>query len=278
MILYVLEGERAEPSILKTLHHLFPMGGGFDAESENVPYCFCSNIYSLYQEMTHGKGLMEEEQEVEDLIPVLQRHHGHPLSEAYTRDQFSEVYLFFDLDCQHNVRGERSLSIQEKNRRIQELLEFFKDETEHGKLYLSYPMVEALKYTKKLPDPDFDTYAIPLAECTGFKDKASHFSGYPNTDFMDLYHSSKKRDERRIEEVRANWRLLVQQHSRKAQVICSSKSEYPTNVDEIGQLPLFQKQRMMMEDPTQPSVSIVSAFPLFLVEYFGLSRFQPEDR
>ena len=57
-----------------------------------------------------------------------------------TRDDFSEVYLFFDYDAhQTNLRKEDDADA------VAQMLESFDNETENGKLYISYPMVEALR-------------------------------------------------------------------------------------------------------------------------------------
>lgn len=35
------------------------------------------------------------------------------------------------------------------------MLDYFSDETENGKLYINYPMIESLKYTKEIPDANY---------------------------------------------------------------------------------------------------------------------------
>ncbi|MBK8723702.1 MAG: hypothetical protein IPL95_16035 [Saprospiraceae bacterium] len=55
----------------------------------------------------------------------------------FKRSDFSQIYMFFDYDGQVTNAGDNKLS---------ELLKFFNEETEMGKLYISYPMVEALKH------------------------------------------------------------------------------------------------------------------------------------
>lgn len=61
----------------------------------------------------------------------------------------------------------------EDDKRLKELLDFFNEETDMGKLYINYPMIESLKYTKQLPDADFHTYRTTLEECRSqFKNKS----------------------------------------------------------------------------------------------------------
>lgn len=67
----------------------------------------------------------------------------------------TEIFLFFDYDFQ-----ESRLTLEENNRHIGEMLEYFNDETENGKLYINYPMVESVFYTKQLPDKDYQSYYV----------------------------------------------------------------------------------------------------------------------
>ena len=60
---------------------------------------------------------------------------------------FSEVYLFFDYDFQN-----KNLELSEINSQLTEMLDFFSDETDNGKLYINYPMIESIRCTRKLPD------------------------------------------------------------------------------------------------------------------------------
>ena len=79
----------------------------------------------------------------------------------------SEIFLFFDYDFQ-----ESRLTLEENNRHIGEMLEYFNDETENGKLYINYPMVESVFYTKQLPDKDYLSYYVTREECHNFKPDA----------------------------------------------------------------------------------------------------------
>ena len=55
------------------------------------------------------------------------------------RESVSQVFLFFDLDI-HGL----AQSIEQSCEQLDELLNFFDNETENGKLFLSYPMVEVV--------------------------------------------------------------------------------------------------------------------------------------
>lgn len=76
-----------------------------------------------------------------------------------------------------------------------EMLDFFDDETGNGKLYVSYPMVEALFYTKRLPDSEFYSYSVDLKDTGNFKHLCHEFSDYGNSDFL-LYSQRELDGER----------------------------------------------------------------------------------
>lgn len=55
------------------------------------------------------------------------------------------------------------------------MLTLFADETENGKLYINYPMIESIRYTKELPDTDYANYIVSREECKDFKRLARDF-------------------------------------------------------------------------------------------------------
>lgn len=77
-----------------------------------------------------------------DIIEVLREEHEELKEqlEGINRDDFSEVYLFFDYDGHQN-----NLSEDDDSDVLEQMLKSFDNETENGKLYISYPMVEALR-------------------------------------------------------------------------------------------------------------------------------------
>lgn len=79
---------------------------------------------------------------------------------------------------------------------LAEMLDFFDDETVNGKLYVNYPMIESLKYTKELPDADYWQYVATREECVNhqFKGNAERFA-YAQAKafkFIDLAKNSEQ--------------------------------------------------------------------------------------
>ena len=77
-----------------------------------------------------------------DIIEVLRESNKkiREQLEGLSRDDFSEVFLFFDYDAHQTNLGK-----SDDGDVINHMLESFDNETENGKLYISYPMVEALR-------------------------------------------------------------------------------------------------------------------------------------
>ncbi|MEL3899142.1 RloB domain-containing protein [Treponema phagedenis] len=121
-ILFVFEGKKTEPQIFKNLNkEIFK--NKFD-----LYLCYGSHIYSLYNKLKNDKYL--------DIVKLLREDHPEELKDIFSSSEVSAVYLFFDYDPQ---------SFENADEIIPEMLEKFNNETEYGKLFISYPMVEAIK-------------------------------------------------------------------------------------------------------------------------------------
>lgn len=156
MILFVFEGARREPMLFESIKYLF-----FEKETDTIVYSFGNNIYNLYKQiMELGTG---------DIVSLLREiHRGNeenPFKDIANSSDFAEIYLFFDYDLQHKF-----LSLEEINSRLKDMLELFDDETSNGKLYINYPMIESIRYTKELPDRNYYQYTVKCAECHDLSD------------------------------------------------------------------------------------------------------------
>ncbi len=178
---------------------------------------------------------------------------------------FSEIYLFFDYDFQNT-----NLSLGEMNDHLRELLEMFNNETDNGKLFVSYPMVESLFYTKQLPDAHFVDYTISRSECMkrSFKDLARAFSYYGSLDFIELpYTGHHQAGKKEIDRVRQNWIWLVQQNVSKASYICEGVQHLPAKKEAVSQPRIFESQCLKYLRVGE-KIAILNGFPLFLFDYF----------
>lgn len=132
-IAIIYEGERTEKQLVWNLNQNF-----FSEQCELVPITFPAgeNIYMLW------KQLKKDEFET-DVIEVLRESNkeAKKVLEGFERNDFMEIYLFFDYDGHNN-----NLKAKEKDVDIlEEMLNTFNEETDLGKLYINYPMVESLR-------------------------------------------------------------------------------------------------------------------------------------
>lgn len=251
MILCVFEGER-DKCVFDTLVRLF-----FNHKEKQVLCCYNSNIYSLYKTCReYGDGC--------DIIAVLREMYemrdDNPFSDDISNSDIAEVFLFFDIDF-HDSR----FTTEEKIEKLNYMLSYFNDETDSGKLYVSYPMLEALRYTKCVPDAEFFEYKISIAECVKFKAIADAFSEY-SSDFLEL-NFEKEIKKWKYNEVKDNWRLLKEQNVKKANWICCGENIMPLTKELVSQDKIFlnQVEKFIKQED---SIAILAAFPLFLYEYF----------
>lgn len=262
MILFVFEGMRREPQLYNTIRELFFK----DIVLDDVVFSYCSNIYSLYSQM---KSLDVFGQNDSDIIRLLKMEaEKHPesqntLEQFEDSDSFSEIYLFFDYDIKKP--DEKNFeSVEMQNRHIQEMLDFFNDETANGKLYINYPMVESIRYFKNsLPDNDFYTYATDLFIGKKFKQIADTESVYKNLNFII---ARPKQTESEKLGVKGNWRIIKELSIKKANYICSKINEIPTHKSDVSQYSIFTGQ--LKNYVCQNQIAILNSFPLFLYEYF----------
>lgn len=207
----------------------------------------------------------------------------HPLLEIKKWDEISQIFLFFDYDCQ-NKAFNGDYSLEENNRRIRNLLDFFNDETTAGKLYINYPMIESIRYTKKLPDIHFYTYTVSISECPDsiFKEKVQKFSSYGSFDFLTLnfltqFSKTLQLSDKNLKKTKLrsfwrqrkqrkeNWKLLIKQTVEKLFFITNSNNTKTAGIFLVDQASLFtyQLEKFILHE----EVSVLCAIPLFLYDY-----------
>lgn len=164
-----------------------------------------------------------------------------------SRDDFSEVYLFFDYDGHQNNLGSEDAD----NDILEEMLQNFDNETENGKLYVSYPMVESLR--------DF----IP-EQCATFTDcfwKISEFCKYKN--ISGIYSQYVQMNKYNFE----IWTMILNVFAMR--ISCMMEENTVISHDEyeekISPYVIYKMQKKYID---QDKIFILSAFPEFLLDYF----------
>ena len=263
MILFVFEG-KDDKTYFESIKRLF-----FPEKSDIFVCTYNSNIYSLYTKlMEHDalNGVFEV-----DTVSVLKEillEKGDETLKDIREDEVSEIYLFFDYDFQEKAR-----TLEENNKRLSEMLKFFTDETANGKLYINYPMVESLRYTKELPDNDYWTYNVTRQMCQEmkFKQQVHEFTFYGgNLEHIILTVKPVDNETKILEKIgkaKMNWKHLIVMNVSKANYICSGQNEVPNESD--SQEAVFNCQLDKYVETVECKVAILNAFPIFLFDYFG---------
>jgi len=231
-ILMVFEGQRSEPIIVNNLKQYF-----LNEEENTIIYALYGNvIYDIYEKLN------EDEDDFLDIVPILKKfaQNSHELADI-SRDDVSEIYLFFDHD------GHSHLADQEK---LEKMLQYFDDETDHGKLYVSYPMVEALKHLGE--DVDFKELTAVIANNSTYKQKVNSEADNKFKHVRDY-----------TEEI---WNEVIQFHTKKLGYIVDDNYQYPGQ--SISQYDIFKKQKEKYIDSNN-EVAVLGAFAIFLVDYYG---------
>ncbi len=264
MILFIFEGKKCEPRLFETLKHLF-----FIKETEPFVCTYNSNIYSLYSKLKEFdvfESVAASGNTVTILNDILQKNGDSTLADILEVD-VSEIFLFFDYDFQ-----ESRLTLEENNRHIKEMLEYFNDETENGKLYINYPMVESVFYTKQLPDRNYMNYDVTRGACCHFKTLARDFSFYKSFEHLLVSNNKNEKEEKKLlrrQTAKENWLHLIDMNVRKANFICTDIDAMPTSKEDVIQSDIYENQLAKYVNTEVCRVAVLNSFPIFLYDYFG---------
>ena len=121
---FIVEGEAREPQVIDNISKIFFLHGNYTV----ITLPAGENIYMLW------KQLKEDEFDT-DVIEILRESNTEIKKQlmGLSRNDFSEVYLFFDYDAHQTNLGK---AVDEDV--IRQMLESFDNETENGKLYIHY--------------------------------------------------------------------------------------------------------------------------------------------
>lgn len=151
-ILVIVEGEKTDYRLMNRLLQLYGISDSHEIISYNT------NIYTLYNEM-----FRDGDPDSIDLLQNLKEHETDPEKKNLFDERYSDILLIFDLDPQDPLFSAE---------KILEMLAYFVESSDMGKLYLNYPMVEAFYHMKNIPDEEYNTYTATMEELKKHKYKA----------------------------------------------------------------------------------------------------------
>lgn len=224
-ILIVVEGSKEEVRILgSNTHGLLSL---ISNEYEIVP--FCSTIYELYDAYMRG--------EYDDLVSYLRYEKGLKIDDnILSKNAFSAIYLIFDFEPHYQKYSDAV---------IKKLLNLFSNETELGKLYINYPMVEAYYHLLNLPDLEYNKRKISL----------DYFNGHIYKKEVNMTTCLKKN-----KLSKKDLCYIIWHNFNKAKYICNNNE-----IDVIDHAQILNLQINMKNSNNE--IYILSTFPLFIIDY-----------
>lgn len=233
-ILVLVEGKKTDYKLMDRLLQTYGIGESHEIVSYNT------NIYTLYNQM-----FRDGDPESVDILQILKEHETDETKKKIFDYRYSDILLIFDLDPQDpDFTADKIL----------EMMSFFVESSDMGKLYLNYPMVEAFYHMKDIPDADYNSYTATLEELRNRKYKER------------VNRENRNRDYSKFATTKEECNTVIKQNIDKAWFL----SETERVVDGISQtLPdsssVLKKQLKKMEEEQLVSVLCTCAF--YIADY-----------
>lgn len=243
-ILFICEGEETERKFCNLIIDRYFI----DNKKPKEYVAFGANIYSLYDEMSKDRDL--------DIIELIREKaklkKDMATYEKLTMGGFDEVYLIFDYDFH---------APQYSFEKILEMAEFFDNETENGKLYINYPMMESFKHFKSIPDKDFNNYKISKEECLKYKKIVGDVSCIKHFNDITLPILG----------------IMIKQVLDKYGFISKKKlNNYETYLNEFSQSNLLHLQNKSLSKDGK--IFVLNTSILWGLDYFGKDKFDEYNK
>ena len=244
MILFIVEGSNRELCYFSSISNVF-FGGKNKIITIFAPAEM--NIYMLFCKL-------KEDNFETDVVEIIRENSKEAAKtlRGYTRDDFSEVYFFFDFDEHgNNIPDKYKISNVDA---LNEMFIYLDNETENGKLYISYPMVEAVR--------DFNKEMCGTTSGRCFRNRID-FGTYKHDSSV---HSSNNNV--------TNY-TFVDWSDVMFVFICRVCCLFSTNLENRNDYlktvyPLSIFKRELISYNIKAEIFILSALPEFLLDYFSV--------
>lgn len=242
-IAIVYEGAKTEKALIDKLLTIF-----FADSMETLIFSFpaCGNIYMMWNK------LREYDFEI-DIIDVIRDMNAETrkILEGYSARDFSEVYLFFDYDAHNDNLPQVYKNIDV----VKELLNDFDNETENGKLYISYPVIESLREINSANE-DYKSFYVSIDNIEKYKNYVAE-----ELEFQNFNHITKEQ-----------WEVACRASVKRAHLIVDYKESIPGYdyfLNELTQKKIYEAQLEHFVKLNK-MVAVLNSVPLFLLEYFKI--------
>lgn len=250
VILCILEGKKPDMAIFHQLKSTF-------FKSRDVEFFYIGiSIYGFYNRILKYK----DDIGFIDVFPIIKQIIIDQKNEKefgkfkefleLKKNQISEIFLFFDYD------GQDKMNLNKHPNTIDEMLKFFNNETEFGKLYINYPMAESYKHS--------------------INDKIEIFSINNEMHYKTFVSKNCDKKLERISKLDKNdWLRLFLPHLKSTNYLFSKQFLLPNaylETQKMSQLSIYQQQKQRYIQPNQ-EIMVLSSFSWFLLEYLGKPLF-----
>ncbi len=149
----------------------------FGLVEEDYKICaYGTTIYELYDELKKDDDL--------SIIGLLIEKGIYVLNPGeLSKTAFSQIYLVFDFEPHYQKYDDA---------KIKELLNYFNDETENGRLYINYPMFESAYFIDDFENPKLLFEKVDISDCRGeiFKKKVREISCFGEKNHLNFSFSN----------------------------------------------------------------------------------------
>lgn len=232
-----MEGEGKEVKLLSRLKDLFL--------SRNVTITpYKNNLYKMYDYL---KEYCSDDFDDLDFLLALREHEQDEETKKIFDEDYTDVLLIFDFEPQDN-----NFNIN----KIVYLMNYFKESTENGRLYINYPTVESLYHLSDVKeiriDNDFKNRKFTLTEM-----KEHLYKSIVNKEgtILDIKRMSKEQVEN-----------IMYQQACKANYILEENYEVLDDYGQEKMLMILQKQNELLEKTGEAYVLNTCSF--FILEFY----------
>ena len=149
------------------------------------------------------------------------------------------------------------------------MLKFFNNETENGLLYISYPMLEAIRHYKDMQSFKELTVKCKRANCP-YKEECDEVEACLKEPHYKKVSASECQPQltninKYTKEV---WQELIRAHVSKMNYLVHDVFDLPKQIE--LQTVIFSKQLEKHINHKCPKVAVLSAFPIYVLDYYGV--------
>lgn len=241
--LFIVEGESRDLRFAKEMQQCF-----MEPDDEVKIICLPAgqNIYMLYQKLAADDFETDVVEVLRESVPAAAKS-----LTGISRDSVEQVYLFFDYDPHQN-----NVTDKDADALVETMISTFDNEHENGKLYISYPMVEALYDYRAGQCQSYSGCFIDIADISAYKQISGE--GNPNVGkHMEI----------------TQWKDSIACFALRCKCLLDMEVvSFDLYREQVTVEALFNRERRLLHE--KGKVFVLSAFPEFLLDYFDIKFFK----